>query len=144
MAEVARLTAAARQSLSRGRDPLIHTATGPDDPSVARFRTACETSGTDPHLANERVGEALGRMLRDLLAEVGPARAVVSGGDTSGHATRQLGIYALSALAPTIPGAAIFRAHATGAMDGQELALKGGQMGSRDYFGWIRNGGGPR
>lgn len=96
------------------------------------------------HLANERVGEALGRLLRDLLAALGPTRAVVSGGDTSGHATCQLGIYALSALAPTIPGAAIFRAHASGAMDGQELALKGGQMGSRDYFGWIRNGGGPR
>ncbi len=144
LAEIARVTHAARSSLSRGRDPLIHTAAGPDDPGVARFRIACETSGTDPHLANERVGEALGRMLRDLLAEFGPARAVVSGGDTSGHATRQLGIYALSALAPTIPGAAIFRAHASGAMDGQELALKGGQMGSRDYFGWIRNGGGPR
>ena len=144
LAEIARVTQAARSSLSRGRDPLIHTAAGPDDPSVAQFRNACATSGTDPHLANERVGEALGRMLRDLLAEVGPARAVVSGGDTSGHATRQLGIYALSALAPTIPGAAIFRAHANGAMDGQELALKGGQMGSRDYFGWIRNGGGPR
>lgn len=67
------------------------------------------------HLANERVGEALGRLLRDLLAALGPTRAVVSGGDTSGHATCQLGIYALSALAPTIPGAAIFRAHAPAA-----------------------------
>ncbi len=144
MEEVARLKDAACRSLSHGRDPLIHTAKGPDDPSVARFRNSCATSGTDMHLANERVGEALGRMLRDLLAEVGAARAVVSGGDTSGHATRQLDIFALSALASTTPGAAIFRAHANGPMDGQELALKGGQMGSRDYFGWIRNGGGPR
>ncbi|WP_039966012.1 nucleotide-binding domain containing protein [Roseobacter sp. MED193] len=71
-------------------------------------------------------------------------RAVVSGGDTSGHATRQLGIYALTALAPTIPGAALFQAHAEGPMDGLQLALKGGQMGSHDYFGWIRSGGGPR
>jgi 3-oxoisoapionate kinase len=144
MAEVARVTQAARRSLSHGRDPLIHTATGPDDPGVARFRNACASSGTDMHRANERIGVALGRLLRDLLAEFGPARAIVSGGDTSGHATRQLGIYALSALAPTIPGAAIFRANADGPMDGLELALKGGQMGSRDYFGWIRNGGGPR
>jgi uncharacterized protein YgbK (DUF1537 family) len=29
-------------------------------------------------------------------------------------------------------------------MDGLELALKGGQMGSEDYFGWIRDGGGIR
>jgi hypothetical protein len=28
--------------------------------------------------------------------------------------------------------------------DGLELALKGGQMGSADYFGWIRAGGGLR
>ncbi|MGB7206146.1 MAG: nucleotide-binding domain containing protein, partial [Anderseniella sp.] len=62
----------------------------------------------------------------------------------SGHATRQLGIFALTALAPTIPGAAIFRAHSDGARDGLELALKGGQMGSHDYFGWVRSGGGQR
>ena len=66
-------------------------------------------------------------------------RAVVSGGDTSGHASRQLGIHALTALAPTIPGAAILPRPCRG-----ELALKGGQMGSPDYFGWVRDGGGPR
>ena len=143
-AEIVRVAALAGQALAEGRDPLIHTAAGPDDPAVARFRAACATTGTDPHLANQRIGEALGRLLAQLLADAGPARAIVSGGDTSGHATRQLGIYALSALAPTIPGAAIFRAHAEGALDGLELALKGGQMGSRDYFGWVRNGGGPR
>jgi uncharacterized protein YgbK (DUF1537 family) len=69
---------------------------------------------------------------------------VISGGDTSGYATQQLGIFALSALAPTIPGASLFKAHADGPMDGLELALKGGQMGSPDYFGWIRDGGGLR
>ena len=71
-------------------------------------------------------------------------RAVISGGDTSGHASRQLGIHALTAFAPTIPGAAIFRAHAESAHDGLELALKRGQMGSPDYFGWVRDGGGTR
>ena len=90
------------------------------------------------------IGEALGETLHRILVRSGARRAVVSGGDTSGHATRQLGIYALSALAPTIPGAALFRAHADGPMDGRELALKGGQMGSHDYFGWVRDGGGLR
>jgi uncharacterized protein YgbK (DUF1537 family) len=28
------------------------------------------------------------------------------------------------------------------ALSGLQLALKGGQMGSRDYFGWIKRGGG--
>ena len=79
-----------------------------------------------------------------MLQRAGLRRAVISGGDTSGHASRQLGIHALTALAPTIPGAAIFRAHGDGAHDGLELALKGGQMGSPDYFGWVRDGGGAR
>lgn len=93
---------------------------------------------------NDRIGAALGRVLGVLIAQGGLDRAVVSGGDTSGHVCRVLGIDALSALAPTIPGAAICRAHATGAMDGLTIALKGGQMGSRDYFGWVLDGGGAR
>ncbi len=49
----------------------------------------------------------------------------------------------LEALAPTIPGAALCRAHADDpAYANLEVALKGGQMGSPDYFGWIRDGGG--
>jgi uncharacterized protein YgbK (DUF1537 family) len=91
-----------------------------------------------------RIGCALGRILDKVILEAGLRRAVISGGDTSGHASRQLGIHALTALAPTIPGAAIFRAHGESAHDGLELALKGGQMGSPDYFGWVRDGGGPR
>jgi uncharacterized protein YgbK (DUF1537 family) len=55
-----------------------------------------------------------------------------------------LGLQALVALAPTVPGAALCRAYGTGPHDGLEIALKGGQMGSEDYFGWIRAGGGPR
>ena len=55
----------------------------------------------------------------------------------------QLGIHALEALAPTIPGAALCRAHADDpTYTGLQVALKGGQMGSPDYFGWIRDGGG--
>lgn len=141
-AEIHRCQQPALDALAQGKDPLIHTATGPDDPAVARFRAACLAADTAEATANERIGAALGQVLARLLAVAGPARAIVSGGDTSGHATRQLGIHALTPLAPTIPGAAIFRAHADGPMNGLELALKGGQMGSRDYFGWVRNGGG--
>jgi uncharacterized protein YgbK (DUF1537 family) len=53
-------------------------------------------------------------------------------------------LQALEALAPTIPGAALCRAYGTGEHDGLQIALKGGQMGSQDYFGWIRDGGGAR
>ena len=94
--------------------------------------------------ANARLGAALGRVLDAVLRQAGLRRAVISGGDTSGHASRQLCIHALTALAPTIQGAATFRAHGDGrCTTGSRLAVEGGQMGSPDYFGWIRDGGGP-
>ena len=139
--EIARTVAACLEAIAQGRDPLVYTAEGPDDPAVEAFKTAAAQNLAE---ANQQTGEALGRILHETLMQSGVRRAVVSGGDTSGHATRQLGIYALTALAPTIPGAALFQAHAEGPMDGLQLALKGGQMGSHDYFGWIRNGGGPQ
>ena len=43
--EVARATAAALAALGRGRDPLVFTAAGPDDPAVAAFRDAASTPG---------------------------------------------------------------------------------------------------
>jgi len=58
---------------------------------------------------------------------------------TSGFSTSGV----TTSFAPTIPGAALLKAHAESAgIDGLELALKGGQMGSPDYFGWIKRGGG--
>ncbi|WP_297771151.1 four-carbon acid sugar kinase family protein [uncultured Roseovarius sp.] len=143
-AEESRLVELAVAAVEGGRDPLIHTAEGPGDPAVVRLRTAVADAQADMNMVNQGIGEALGRVLRTVLARTGLRRAVISGGDTSGHATRQLSVFALSVLAPTIPGASIFRAHADGPMDGLELALKGGQMGSADYFGWVRDGGGPR
>ena len=128
-------------ALDAGQVPLIYTARGPDDPAVAALRAV---AGADLPAVNDRIGAALGRVLRALIERGGLGRAVVSGGDTSGHVCNALGIDALTAVAPTIAGAAICRAHATGPMDGLHLALKGGQMGSRDYFGWVRDGGGAR
>lgn len=142
--EIDRSVTAALAAIAGNRIPLIHTAEGPDDPAVDRFRSAVGASGIDMAFANQKTGEALGIVLNTVIERSGARRAVVSGGDTSGHATRQLGIFALTALAPTIPGASIFKAHADGPMDGLELALKGGQMGSHDYFGWVRSGGGLR
>lgn len=139
----ARAADAALQALGAGRDALVVSARGPEDPAVATMRQAADHARTDTETANARIGQALGRILASVLARTDLRRAVIFGGDTSGHATRQLDIYALSALAPTIPGAALMRAHSdTARFDGLELALKGGQMGSPDFFGWIKRGGG--
>lgn len=142
-AEVARSVAAAKAELDAGRSVLVYSARGPDDPAVAAFRAALSGTSYDGAVANARIGEGLGRILERLLAETDISRAVISGGDTSGHASLQLGVHALTALAPTIPGAALCTAHRANGRPLQ-LALKGGQMGTPDYFGWIRDGGGPR
>ncbi|MDZ4311607.1 MAG: four-carbon acid sugar kinase family protein [Cypionkella sp.] len=135
---------AALALIAQGQSPLILTAAGPTDPAVTAFRTTLAQSEIPPEAANQRIGESLGRVLDATLRASKIRRAVISGGDTSGHGVRQLGLFALSALAPTIPGAALFMAHGDGVHDGLQLALKGGQMGSADYFGWIRAGGGAR
>lgn len=142
-AEEARLIAAAVAAAGQGNSPLVHSAAGTHDPAVSRFRNALATSPLSPEMANQKIGESLGRILDAVLRKTGLRRAVISGGDTSGHGMRQLNLQALVALAPTIPGAALCKAFGTGAHDGLEIALKGGQMGTDDYFGWIRSGGGP-
>jgi len=124
--------------------PLIYAALGPDDPVFNAVKSRIQSENLDSHDINRRLGDSLGEVLHQIIQQTGIKRAVISGGDTSGYATQKLGIFALSALAPTIPGAALFKAHAEGAMDGLELALKGGQMGSHDYFAWVRDGGGTR
>ena len=134
---------AAKAILAGGESVLVHSARGPNDPAIAAFREAVSSSSLELSAANARLGEALGRILDRLLHETDLDRAVISGGDTSGHAGLQLGVHALTALAPTISGAALCTAHTSRGRPLQ-LALKGGQMGTPDYFGWIRAGGGPR
>lgn len=129
---------------AEGKSPLIHTALGPDDPAVARFHSALSATTLPPNRVHARLGAALGRILSATLDKARLGRAVISGGDTSGHALRELGLPALTALAPTIPGAALCTGHGEGPRDGLQIALKGGQMGSEDYFGWVRAGGGAR
>ncbi|WP_068240161.1 four-carbon acid sugar kinase family protein [Tritonibacter horizontis] len=142
--EIEQMVEAALAALRDGKDPLIYTAEGPKDPAVKSLTEQARLAGLGMEVVNRRLGDALGRVLDAILRRSDVTRAIVSGGDTSGYAMARLGVFALSALAPTIPGAALFRAHADGPRDGLELALKGGQMGSPDYFGWIRDGGGQR
>ena len=134
---------ASLSALEQGRDPLIYTARGPDDSAVDRLRATVRREKISPDLANRRIGGALGRLLAALIRATGIRRAVISGGDTSGYVSRELDLYAFTALAPTIPGASLLQAHSENPeLAGLQLALKGGQMGSADYFGWIKRGAG--
>ena len=132
----------AKAILSNGRSPILATARGPDDPAVAKFKSAVSASVNGAGELNARIGTGLGEALRRLLEATGLRRAVVAGGDTSGYATRALGINALTALAPMAAGSPLCLAFSNAApSDGLEIALKGGQMGSEDFFGTVRAGG---
>lgn len=111
-------------ALSEGRSVVIYTALGPGG---EMFR--------DSARGDAEIGRRLGRMLDAIVRQAGVRRAVVCGGDTSGYAARELGIEALTMTAPVQPGSPLCRAwSADGAIDGLEIALKGGQVGDERYF----------
>lgn len=129
-------------ALDGGASPLVFTASGPDDPAVGRLQAAAATSGLGTETVNDRVGAGLGAVLDGILRNAALRRVVISGGDTSSHAAAQLGIDALTAIAPMAPGSPLCRAHADAPeRDGLELVLKGGQVGGDDFFSAVRAGG---
>ena len=136
--EAERATKAALQVLDKSGSPILHTALGPDDPALAHVASARKTAGIAPEDANRNLARALGDLLAVIL-RANPCRAVIAGGDTSSHATRGLGITALTAKARIAPGAPLLEGHRP---DGStiELVLKGGQMGRPDFFITTRDG----
>ncbi|MEY8880933.1 four-carbon acid sugar kinase family protein [Donghicola sp. XS_ASV15] len=141
---VADVIQAALRAVSEGQSPLVCSATGPADPAVAQVRAAAARCNVPMETVNKTIGIALGQVLDGILRGSDLRRAVISGGDTSGHGMRALGLQAIKAIAPTIPGASLCIGYGGLHHDGLEIALKGGQMGSMDFFGWIREGGGAR
>ncbi|MBB3949041.1 four-carbon acid sugar kinase family protein [Aureimonas jatrophae] len=120
--------------LGAGRSVVVHTALGPADDIGA------ELGGPD---ARHAIGRGLGRLQARLVREAGLDRAVVAGGDTSSHALRELGIFALTPRLPLpdTPGSPVCRAHSDEpGFDELEIAFKGGQIGDDDYFVRLRDG----
>lgn len=139
--------AAVRQSveaalaiLSEGKSPLVYSARGRDDPAVAKHQRAAEQLGLTREIANQQIGEALGEVLAKLVNAGAVTLAAIAGGDSSGYALKRLNMLALTALMPAALGAGLYRAHPM-SKEGTtlEVALKGGQMGSRTYFADIRD-----
>ena len=140
--EIDRTATEALSLIAAGSDPLFYTALGPDDPATGAFRQAVSAAGKPAEEINAAVGSGLGRLMRKVMERTGVTRGVVAGGDTSSHAAAELGICALTAVALISPGASICAAHpADPVNEAFEIALKGGQMGERDYFGQVKNGG---
>jgi uncharacterized protein YgbK (DUF1537 family) len=141
--ELERAADEAISALRAGRDPLVHTAAGPDDPAVAALRSAIAAANVRAEAVNERIGTGLGWILNRVLRDCRLTRVVAAGGDSSSYAASVLKIYALTAVAPLAPGSPLCRAHTHEALPGGlEIALKGGQVGAPDFFCRAKLGGG--
>jgi uncharacterized protein YgbK (DUF1537 family) len=104
---------------------VVYTSLGPLPPGVAA--------------RGDALGQQLGAMLREIISASSVRRVVLAGGDTSSHAVAQLGLYALTWKAAIQPGAPLCRAHSDSPeLDGLELVLKGGQVGTEDFFERVR------
>jgi len=129
-------------ALGEGRDPIVYSAAGPEDPAVQALRAAVAAAKVSVETVNDRIGAGLGQILNNVLRESRLTRAVISGGDSSSHAASVLGVYALTAVAPIAPGSPLCRAHSSDpVLAGLEIALKGGQVGRPDFFCAVKAGG---
>ncbi|MBB4152233.1 uncharacterized protein YgbK (DUF1537 family) [Sphingomonas jinjuensis] len=123
-------------------DSLIARATAALADTGRAVIQSAEGPLSDAPAAGEALGIALGRVAAATVARTGIRRLLFAGGDTSSHGVAQLGIDALTWAAPIEAGAPLVRAHAAdAAVDGLELVLKGGQMGSEDFVEVVRRGG---
>lgn len=139
--EISRIVALAAESIARGRSPMMYSARGPEDPTLAATSRRADEVGDRDVAPGGVIAAAQGEMLKRLLDQVGPQRVVVAGGDTSGFAARALGIRALEMCRRIAPGAPLCRAHVTEqALQGLQIALKGGQNGNERYFESILRG----
>ena len=124
--------------VNEGRSVIIHTSRGADDERVGKSASLLAGKETS---TSQLYGTALGRIVREVLAQTEVQRIVIAGGDTSSFAARALGIEAVEMIAPLAPGAPLCKAHAPGSpVDGREVNFKGGQVGREDYFGMVANG----
>lgn len=78
---------------------------------------------------------ACARFVAQVMALARPRRLGVAGGDTSSYIIQALNGWGLSYLGQLDPGVALCRLHSDdAALDGVEVMLKGGQMGSATVF----------
>jgi uncharacterized protein YgbK (DUF1537 family) len=130
-----RIAVEAMRLMGEGRSVLVYTALDPDTEKAAPFDAIPG--------GRHRVGRGLGQIARAVIGKAGLRRAILAGGDTSSHALGELDVFALTTRfpLPATPGSPLCTAaSADPALDGLEIAMKGGQVGGDDYFVALRDG----
>jgi uncharacterized protein YgbK (DUF1537 family) len=110
--------------LSAGRDVVVHTTRGSEDPRYAA------AGPVDPRHVGGLLGALAGRM-----AATGLTRDIaVLGGDTSSHALMAMGVQELRVTDQFVTAGPICRTDDGAAVAGCRLLLKGGQVGPPDVL----------
>ncbi len=101
---------------------------------------ATTPDGEDPLAV---IARSAAHTVREALAARATRRIVICGGDTSSRVVSLLGIRSVSLLAGLGGNVVLLRAHSDDIdIDGVEMLLKGGQVGSDDLFERVRRAGG--
>lgn len=133
------LVTTALAHLAAGRSVIMHTAKGPADARIAQMIEAMVAEGLNRDNARtyggKRLAFELGHVVLAILEAYPLKRLVISGGDTSSQITKVLNPDALVIKSYLSPGAPLCLMHSEKPyLKSLEIALKGGQMGDRDYF----------
>lgn len=93
------------------------------------------------NLSSEKLGTALGTIAKEAAQKSLVKRIVLSGGDTSSYAARAMEIEAVEMIAPLVKGAPLCKAFSENKIiNGLEVNMKGGQVGSENYFEVVARG----
>jgi 3-oxoisoapionate kinase len=130
-----KLTEKAIRILDEGGSPLVYAALGPASDKGAILNKIPS--------ARVAISQALGQIAKSCIERRGLKRVIIAGGDTSSHALGELDIYALTTRKPLAqsPGSPMCRSHSANlAFSDLEIAMKGGQLGTDDYFTALKDG----
>lgn len=118
------------KALQSGQSVVIYTALGPNDSQADAWRSL--TADWAPGELSRRIGHCFSVLAAMAFREAGLTRLVVAGGDSSSYTMRALGADALQPLASHFAQNAHFAALVSldKDIDGKEVLLKGGQVGS--------------
>ncbi len=142
-AEVQRLVKLATGAIHQGQSPIIYSAKGPNDAAVTGFDALAAQAGYTRQEAAAVVGELLAQVMKGILDNSTVQRVVVAGGDSSGAVGSFLGIKALTVESAIAPGVPLCRAWSDNPKrDGLSIALKGGQLGSAQFYSHVLHGSG--
>ncbi len=137
--EKERIAESCLKEIARGRSVIVHTAAGPEDPRIAQMRQAMTVRSLPPEEANRILGDSLGEIALWVLKTTSSLRLVVAGGDTAGRVQRHLQVQALQIARPVgIAAPLCYLYSREPALNGLEVAFKGGQIGAADYFTQVR------